>query len=515
MRLRGAALAAVLTGSVLAGGAGTLGALGLAAAPAGAAGNPAITIRAIDREGKVVAVTASLQSPVISPTGIDETLTSAHSTQVPPGTYNIAAWVYEPDGSAQTLADRELTVKTSGTVTFDARQGHRILFTVNDPTVALDGVFAEPYSPRGWDAFDGYGSPSGDAVYAVPGTMAPGYYLALQADLVRPGDTLSPVEYVLVRQLKGKIPADLTFAVNKAGLANDHVTVKAIDPGTAGGVNFQPIVDENPGDLPATPAGQSAIAPFSIEFHFTPGYAWEAQSFSGTDNLDSLPVFGVHNYAQTFDNATFGPSPQFGPYVGGNQLFTPAPFGDHLFDDPTQDLNTSFGMQASSGQTWLYEGKKLIAHSVNGTVSAKISTSPHWYTLRVQADRGPGATLWKSETISFNFETQANGNPQTFWPRIIPSGLSLRNAARPGTKTPVRIYLSDLGVNLPGHGVKVWASVNGGQTWQALRVSQSGPHWTAIVTNPGQPGFVSLRVQGTDPAGDTATVTTVNAYAVS
>jgi hypothetical protein len=35
------------------------------------------------------------------------------------------------------------------------------------------------------------------------------------------------------------------------------------------------------------------------------------------------------------------------------------------------------------------------------------------------------------------------------------------------------------------------------------------------VTDPGKPGFVSLRVQGTDAAGSTATVTTINAYAVS
>jgi len=507
MRLRCAALAAVLTGSVL------TGLMTMASAPARAAQNPSITIRAIDREGKVVAVTASLQSPVVSPTGIDDTLTSAHSTRVPRGTYNIAAWVQEPNGSAETLVDRELVVTGNTTVTFDARQGHRILFKVNgDSTVAQDFVLAEPYSPRGWDAFDGYGSPSAPAVYAVPGTMAPGYILSLEADLVRPNEFLSPVEYVLVRELKGKIPANLTFTVNKADLASDHVTVKAIDPGAQGGVAFEPVINDNG---PALPVGQWANPPFSIEFHFTPGYAWESQTMSGTDNLNDLPVFGVHSYSQTFDNATFGPSWEFGPQLGGNQLQTPTPWGDYLFDDPTQQGGTSFGMAVGSGQTWLYEGKKLIAHKVNGSVSATISATPHWYTLRVQANRASGAVLWKSEALSFNFQAQANGNnPDTFWPLIIPGGLSLRNAAAHGTKTPVRIYFSD-GSDIAAHNVRVWASVNGGKTWQAVQVSQSGPHWTAVVTNPGKPGFVSLRVQGTDPAGDTASVTTINAYAVS
>jgi hypothetical protein len=509
MRLRRAALAAVLAGSVLAG-------VTTASAPAGAAQNPTVTIRAIDRGGKVVPVTASLQSPVISPTGIDETLTSAHATRVPRGTYNIAAWIQEPNGSAQTLVDRELTVSGNTTVTFDARQGHRILFKINgDSTVAQDSVLAEPYSPRGWDAFDGYGGPSAPAVYAVPGTMAPGYILSLEADLVRPNEFLSPVEYVLVRELTGKIPANLTFTVNKASLASDHVTVKAIDPGKSGGVAYQPIANENPGDLPALPFGQWAYPPFSIDFHFTPGYRWESQTMSGTDNLNNLPVLGVHGYSQTFDNATFGPSYEFGPLLGGNQLQTPVPWGDYLFDDPTQQGGTSFGMAASSGQTWLYEGTKLIAHKVNGSVSATISASMHWYTLRVQASRGAGAVLWKSEALSFNFQAQANGNnPDTFWPLTIPSGLSVRNAAGHGTKTSVRIYFSD-GSDIAVHNVRVWASVNGGKTWQAVKVSQSGPHWTAVVTNPAKAGYVSLRVQGTNAAGDTASVTTINAYAVS
>lgn len=507
MRLRGVVLAAVLTGSVLTGAAAS-------APPAGAAGNPVITIKAIDRAGKAVAVTASLQSPVISPTSIDETLTSAHTTRVPPGTYNIAAWVNEPGDTAQTLFDYKLVVKGNTTVTFDARKGHRILFKINgDSTVAQDFVLAEPYSPGNYEAFDGFGSEEAPAVYAAPGTMAPGYILSLEADLVRPGEILSPVEYVLVKQIKGSIPANLVFPVDKTTLASDRVTVKAIDPGAFGGAFFQPIQEQSPGILPALPVGQSAIPPFSVEFGFTAGYSWESQTDSGTDNLNQLPVFGVHNYAQTFDSATFGPSYEFGPFLGGNQLSTN--WGGSLFDDPTQQLATSFGMQVGSGQVWLYEGKTLLKHTVNAALFATIPASPHWYTMRVTANRPSGAVLWKSETISFNFETEANANgPDVFWPKIIPSGLSLRNTAPHGTSTPVRLYFYD-GANIAAHNVRVWASDNGGKTWAAVRVSQSGPHWTADVANPPGPGLVSLRVQGTNAAGSTASVTTINAWAVS
>jgi hypothetical protein len=503
------ALAIVLAGSALAGVSVTQ------AGAADAATNPAVTIRAVDREGKTVAVSASLQSVVFGPAGIDDTLTSAHPTRVPRGSYNIAAWVYEPDGSAQTLVDRELTVTTSGTVTFDARKGRLIRFTVNDPAVAQDEVFAEPYSPNGYTAFDGYSPPSAQAIYAVPGTMAPGYYLALQADLVVPNESPSPVEYELVRQLKRTIPANLTFAVSKATLASDHVTVKAIDPGATQGITFRPFVNQDTGILPAISIGQSAIAPFSIDFYLTPGYQYESQTFSGTDNIDGQPVLRVRHYSQTFDNATFGPSPELGPLVTGNQILTTFQFGDFLFDDPTQQLDTSFGLQGSTGQTWLYEGTKLIAHSVNGHIDVTVSATPHWYTMRFQASRSPGATLWKSETLSFNFRSQVPGaTVDNFWPRIIPNGLSLWNTVRHGTRTAVRIYFSD-GVDISAHNVRVWASSNGGKTWQALRAVQSGPHWSVVVANPATAGFVSLRVQGTDSDGFTAAETVINAYAVS
>lgn len=523
MRLRGAALAAVMLGSVLTGAAG---APASASAPAsdsasdsdsaGAAQNPAITIKAIDRKGNAVPVTASLQSPTA--TGVDDTLTSAQLTRVPPGTYNIAAWVYEPDLTAMTLVDRELVIHGSMTVTFDARKGVPVRFIVNDPTATQETVFAEPYAPKGRQAFDGFTGLMVPPVYAVPGTMGPGYDLSLEADLVRHGVPPSQLEYVLLKQLKGTIPANLTFHVNKADLASDLVTVKAIDPGMPESITLQPIVDGNPLALPAIPEGQAGTPPFSVDFRLTPGYQWAAQTFSGTNDLDKLPVLGVHRYTQTFDTATFGPSPQYGPSVAGKRLQAPAPSHGPLFVDPTQDLLTSFGMLVrTDSQTWLYQGSKLLASSVGGAVSAQISASPHWYTLRVRARRGdPGPVMWRLEALSFNFQARANGSsPDTFWPRVIPAGLSLRNAARHGTKTSVRIFFSDLRGNLAAHGVDVWASANGGKTWQALRASQNDQGWTAVVTNPGTPGFMSLRVQGTDPAGDTATVTTINAYAIT
>jgi hypothetical protein len=480
------------------------------------AANPAITIRAIDREGKAVPVTASLQSPVRPPAGIDETLTSAHPTRVPRGAYNIAAWVYDPTGG-QTLVDRGITVTRSVTITFDARKGRPIRFVVNDHTVKQDAVLAEPFSPAtGAVAFDGFGGFLPAVPYVVPGTMAPGEYLSIEADLSRPNVSTSPVDYVLVKVIRGVIPKNPTFTVDTAKLASDHVTVKGVDPGGADLVAFTPVASGNPG-LPTGPFGQSGATPFSVQFHFTPGYQWQSMTDSGTNNFNApfTPLLGVHHYAQTFDNAAFGPGAASGPSVAGSELQASSPWLDQVFEDPTQEMDISPGLDVASSQTWLYQGSKLLAQGVDNGFAVKISTTPHWYTFRARASRGPGTTLSNSAALYFNFRAWTNSPLDPFWPRIIPTGLSAWNAARHGTRTAVRIYFSDPSRDISAHGVRVWASADGGKTWQPLRVSRSGPHWTVVVTNPGTAGFVSLRVQGTDAHGSTARVTLTSAYAVN
>ena len=87
--------------------------------------------------------------------------------------------------------------------------------------------------------------------------------------------------------------------------------------------------------------------------------------------------------------------------------------------------------------------------------------------------------------------------------------------AEASTQTTVPIWFSTLSGNIAAHNVKVWSSVDGGKTWTALHPVASGYHWTVVVTNPAVAGHVSLRVQGTNASGFTASVTVINAYAVS
>lgn len=540
MRHRVAAVTAALVGSVVAG-------IGAAAPPAGAAvtarhfgvtvgaaSEPSVTIKAIDREGKAVPVSASLESAASD--DVQDTLTSAHAAKVPAGTYNVAAWVWEPGKKAATLIDRAVTITSSMTVTFDARPGKPVRFTVNDATVKQQAVAAEPFSPAAGQVAQwnhSYGPPiDGPAVYVVPGPLPAGWDILLQANLVRPetGDRVSPVEYDLVKILSGSIPSNPTFASTRAGLAQDHVTIRDFGQGIDG-VLFDP---EEYGDgsgygrLPSLELGQqNVLTPASVDVFFSPGYRWESVSYAANNDVYGTPLLAGRTYSQTFNAAVFSPSPLFGPTVFGNILASNETFGDCiLVDGANQGEGTeSVGLYPTDPQGWLYQGGKLIAH-VSGygkNFTAKIPATAQTYTMKVEAtrvnqDNSPVTGFARSVTATYTFTTEAGDDSlagANFWPRMIPQGVSEKNAAAGGSKTTVPITFNTVNGAIAAHNVGVWASVNGGKTWTALNVTRSGGAWSVSVGNPRKAGWVSLKVRGEDAAGFEATVTVINAYAVS
>jgi hypothetical protein len=279
--------------------------------------------------------------------------------------------------------------------------------------------------------------------------------------------------------------------------------------------------------LPATAYGQSGKAPYHLDFHVTPGYQWTQCAGFGDYGCDALGRVNVpswragQHFAQTFGSAVFGPSAQIQADIAGSQLTVGARGGNWLLVDPAGDPY-SLGMPTATHDAWLYEGSKLLGQGTDGTVAANLSSATHWYRLVIAASRGPGAGLSKSVRLSWNFPARADGFAggyydyiYSFWPRIVPGGLSERNSEPRGTKTTVPMWFTNLSGNVAVRDVQVWASDNGGKTWAALRVSRSGSRWTFIVANPARAGYVSLRVRGTNAAGSTADVTIINAYAVS
>jgi hypothetical protein len=492
-------------------------------------------VLAIDREGNLVPVTASIASAASD--AFQVTVTDGHPVHVPAGSYNAAAWVWEPNEKAATLVDHPIDITGSVTVAFDAQGGRPVRFTVNDRTVAQDSVLAEPYNPvtgeyMWWN--NGFGSISGAMVYVVPGALPSGWNLLLVADLVRHRPEFaspSPVEYGLVRVLQENVPERLTFSDTRAGLAHEHVTIR--DFGNfSDGVSFSPFKYDGSasyGQLIGGNIGQANfLTPAAIDVYFSPGYQWESVSDAASNDIDgTAPLLAGHNYALTFNSAVFSPSPLFGPQLFGNSLHTTESFGNDLIADPGNPPGMSVGPNPVAPEGWLYKGSTLIAHSkgYNHDVTARISATPAWYTLRAHAVRvnangsvipGFSTSVWASYTFKAYANDKGLDGSSTFWPRMIPRGLSLRNTARRGSHTTVPMTFDILsGAAIDVHGVRVWASVNDGKSWTALRVSQSRRTWTVTVANPAKAGWVSLRVRAVNSDGFISNVTVIHAYAVS
>jgi hypothetical protein len=183
------------------------------------------------------------------------------------------------------------------------------------------------------------------------------------------------------------------------------------------------------------------------------------------------------------------------------------------------------GLYPTDPRGWLYQGSKLIAlaSGYGASFTAKIPAATQPYTLkfettRVTEDNVPVTGIAKSLTATYTFTAAAGDTSlaaDTFWPRMIAQGVSERNAAAGRSRTILPITFNTVYGAIAAHDVAVWASANGGKTWTPLRVSHSGSTWTVAGINPKTEGYVSLKVSGKDAAGFTATVTAINAYAVS
>jgi hypothetical protein len=425
----------------------------------------------------------------------------------------------------ETMVDREITVSKAETLTFDARPGRLVSLTVNDPHAVTSEVVVAVGSPA-TGSFQ-YAASNGAATYVVPGTLPSGWEFYAMADMSSVTASGSPVEYGLIKVVKGAIPASPAWSSSISGLATLHATVRRLNPGDTESLGLTPEV-AGPYDLyypSLTSIWYDGATPYAVQFRLTPGYAWQQQGPYGDAVMNNAPVWGAHQYYETFGAATFSPDWQVmggGVQVSGNTLYAGTSNGNDLLVDPAFASFTgdSSGLPASATAT-LYQGTKLIATGGANGASATIPPTTKWYREHVVAQPASGL-MFRQVTLDYTFQAAAQPNyggfsPNYVVPTIKPSGLDLENAAKPGTKTTVPISLTDYAYpfSIGVHSVQVWASGNGGKTWAALNVSHSGGTWTVTVTNPATVGYVSLRVRAALSDGTTTEVTVINAYAIS
>lgn len=338
------------------------------------------------------------------------------------------------------------------------------------------------------------------------------------------GNTISnpsPFRYDLIHVSHGGIPASPVFTVTQSSLARVDVTVRATDSGQQATLELSPMASQS---VPLNCGTTLGATPAKLVSYRTPGYRWQPivdlTSPSGEIRMNdlNLPAYGRGHFRESYGDAVLAPG-QYDVFadVEGRRL----QIGQSQFplQDPLHPTDEGTGL---TQHRRLYSGSTLIGSSESGNINVNIPWAAHWYSYHADVTRKAGATLSTRISGIWRFSAHrvpvsSGGLTPPIWEvQLLPGQLDLRNQASAGTTTSVRLSIFGVStataVKLPV--VRAYASANDGSTWSAVAVHSVGDHYVFAVHDPGQAGFVSLRVYVRAAGGSSEQLTVIHAYAV-
>ncbi len=505
---------------------------GVAGIASAASSGAAITVTTLGRGGEKVASHITLESQNDSK---QYTLGTGKKYTIAKGTYAMLTDIYNEADGTDTMAGRIVTVSGTTEVTFDARQGKEVHVSMTGVPAGYEQQFRDVRvcnDPAGFAWTDAYSSPG--RLFVIPDSNK----LLQFAFLTTWSDPSNPAadSYAAVASV-ASLPSKPNWAFH--GSATATVKMTALSGPQGGSTVSMVLQPQGHGctlDLYAEMA--SGRAPLSTTVHVNAA-TWDLRLDESTDNGDVIGNFdsvktvaGGQSYSQYYFRGVWGPA-QFVPAVRSKQIEFDTV---NMFKDPGFASSISGEASERSTVTVKLKGKTLTtAHATDWEGQGSDFTyrlpKAGWYSLNVDAVRyHPGITypagmLSPKASVSFNFHADpaVDALAPLWTTRFVPLGLSRENSAKAGTVTTVDLFLdrhpssSDQRVTPAAtlHSIAAQASYDEGKTWHAVSVRKSGDTWTALVTNPGAAGTVSLRTTTTEKAtGANATTTVIRAYAV-
>jgi hypothetical protein len=352
------------------------------------------------------------------------------------------------------------------------------------------------------------------------------------APLEMRGTSASPYVYDLLFPEEGAIPADLSYTVSNANTARVDTSYHGQVAGRTIGENRNGI---RPYGFAPIEFLRQVPAPFErTEWLSANDTQWWQQSFAQypfTGEMWGTPTSyqaGKHLSATWWKQVARTGSPDApvgsNPYawagqpafrLGNDMFFTIPEFndgGDGHYGWFNPILDTSVARLYRNG-TLVGEVPRLF--NARATVPAESAS----YKLTSEVTRT--APWWTMSTAQSTAWTFASGHsPDTIYLPLLQVdfdiAVDMLNRALPGAAFPIQLSVRHQpGVaNAPAiAGVKVWTSTDDGSTWTAATVSGSNGTYTTTVNQPSA-GFVSLRVEAWDAAGNRIDQTVKRAYAV-
>ncbi|MDR8414168.1 S8 family serine peptidase [Nonomuraea sp. 3-1Str] len=440
--------------------------------------------------------------------------------RLPKGEWNLYVDIWGRDAA---FAHRPVTIDSADReVTFDLRQAKRVDFAVDEPTAERDPVTDFTLANGTWNT--SWASGGKDRSYYVFPVRQPGLRYMATTTWHKKDAKPSPYRYDLVDYEIDGIPDDPTYTARTRDLVKVSAAYRA--PGVAAkgrtwvGPQF-PGARWTDGWLDGSP---EMDLPATMTHYRTPGFAWTTEVGTGAHMVaGSSAVLGRRPVTEVWNDAVTGPA--FGTPAGdrdGDRLrFT----ADGLL--VAGRAGQAGGDSATTGRLALARGAEVLgqadlagcapAEPEKCLLKARMPAEAATYTLTASAQR-PAALSTKVEAAwTFRSERTDRARPLPLTAvRYLPEGLDDHNHAKPGSTTviPVRLQRNPGAPAARVTSITVETSFDDGATWRPVRPARSGSGWTVRVANPAAPGFVSLRAQVTDAAGDRVTQTITRAYAI-
>src|SRR5579875_2172589 len=337
-------------------------------------------------------------------------------------------------------------------------------------------------------------------------------------------------EYQLAFVHQGSIPASLSYRVQPSQLATVQTTFhtqRATLP-TADSAQLASLPTGPGNEFAASFDAPVVIAPAghaTIYYTAAPRMTWFRNYFLNDvadDPGDLSPLTSYtpgRSYHVSFDDAALSPA-GLALRQGNTLAVVPAPFSP---SEPghTMPALSSLSMDGSSVTSTLSLHGKVIDRTTQAQGAAfSVPAARGRYTLTEVADRSaPSWTVLGSHsTATWSFYSRHVAGAVSALPLLTvqaSGSFSITDSVPAGHTAPLTFGVQELPAGARVTSLTVDASVNDGKTWTPVSLHRSGGHWLGQVTGPAGAGFVSLRTRVADSAGDTATATTIRAYAVT
>ncbi|MET7750141.1 S8 family serine peptidase [Micromonospora sp. NPDC005367] len=465
---------------------------------------------------------------------------------LPSGRYGMYTWINGPDTdptrySSTMLVQPAFVVDRPLTIQLDARLAKPISVTVPRadavPTLIAINATWSAGPGKGAVALSTPGAFAGNYVGQIgPDEPAPEFkstigasFAALTGDAVRN----SPYVYDLVWFDQGGMFDGLTKAPKPADLA----TIESTYAGT--GMPGEDGMEANGGRLAPGDTYWTVYVPFELPFRRTEyvntdgGVGWSStfmhrampagSTYPATMYQSNQPwqaYLGGRTYRQSWNQAVFGPSSTSptGPADWVTRTGDVIQAAVPMFADGTGRPGNSM---VAATRVALYRGDTLLGSVDKPVGQFTVPAGPATYRLEASATRAEPSTLSTNVSGVWTFRSgHVNGETPQRLPlstvRLSPP-LDELNAAPAGRRFDIPLTVE----RQPGASIgrtkrmSVEVSYDDGQTWRRAVVTGSGDHRVVKVSHPKAAGFVSLRVQADDVAGNTVTQTVIRAYAIS